>query len=40
MESKLVLGYWGLRGRGTPLRHLLEYVGLEYEDKVVAFEEW
>jgi hypothetical protein len=40
MENKLTLGYWGIRGRGTPLRFLLEYTGLEYEDKILNFEEW
>ena len=32
-EQKLTLGYWGLRGRAQPIRFLLEYVGLPYEDK-------
>ncbi|CAK8678999.1 unnamed protein product [Clavelina lepadiformis] len=31
--AKLVLGYWDLRGRGEALRCVLEYLGVEYEDK-------
>ena len=27
------LGYWALRGKGAQIRHLLAYVGVEYENK-------
>ena len=41
MDSKFVLGYWGIRGRGQVLRHLLAYSGLEWEDKVYTGpEKW
>lgn len=30
----LSLKYWKVRGTAQPLRHLLEYLGLQYEDKV------
>lgn len=33
-ENKFVLGYWGIRGRGQVLRHLLSYTGLDWEDKI------
>ena len=36
MDSKFVLGYWGIRGRGQVLRLLLAYSGLEWEDKIYA----
>ena len=32
-ESKLVLGYWGIRGAAQPIRNLLAYLNLTYEDK-------
>jgi glutathione S-transferase len=32
-ESKLKLGYWCMRARGEPLRHLLEYLELPFEDR-------
>lgn len=32
-SGKVKLGYWGIRGLGSPLRLLLEYVGADYEDK-------
>lgn len=32
-ESKLVLGYWGIRGLAQPIRNLLEYLNVPYEDK-------
>lgn len=30
------LGYWDIRGLGAPIRHLLAYAGVEYEDKRYA----
>jgi glutathione S-transferase len=35
--SKLVLGYWPIRGLAERIRLLLEYLGLEYE-QVFYFE--
>lgn len=32
-EQKVVLGYWGIRGRGNVSRLLLEYCGVPYEEK-------
>ena len=32
-ESKLLLGYWSIRGLGQPIRNLLEYLQIPYEDK-------
>lgn len=29
-----VLGYWNVRGLGTPIRLLLEYAGVEHEEKL------
>uniref|UniRef100_H2YEJ2 glutathione transferase n=1 Tax=Ciona savignyi TaxID=51511 RepID=H2YEJ2_CIOSA len=31
--SKIVLAYWDIRGLGQPIRHMLEYIGVDYEDK-------
>ena len=40
-ESKLVLGYWGIRGLVQPIRNLLAYLNLAYEDKqYVDRDEW
>ncbi|KAM3146667.1 hypothetical protein pb186bvf_001197 [Paramecium bursaria] len=40
-DQKLVLGYWGIRGIAQPVRFLLEYTGLPYEDKkYMKFEDW
>ena len=33
-EKIPVLGYWDLRGYTGPVRHLLNYVGEEFEDKL------
>lgn len=33
METKLVLGYWGVQGLAQPVRYLLEYLEVPYEDK-------
>jgi glutathione S-transferase len=32
-ETPLTLGYWGIRGRAQPVRYLLEFLGLPYEEK-------
>lgn len=29
-----VLGYWDLRGLASPIRNLLHYKGVEFEDKL------
>ena len=34
MSDAVVFGYWGVRGRGQPLRHLLAYSGLKWEEKI------
>jgi hypothetical protein len=40
-SNKLVLAYWPMRGLAQPLRFLLEYLGLPYEDKKYnSHEEW
>lgn len=40
-ESKLVLGYWGNRGGAQPIRNLLAYLNLAYEDRhYVDRDEW
>lgn len=32
--SKPTLGYWDIRGLATPIRYLLEFAGVEYEEKL------
>lgn len=34
MADKLILGYWGIRGKGQVPRLLLNYVGADWEEKV------
>ncbi|KAI9002168.1 mu class glutathione-s-transferase [Hyaloraphidium curvatum] len=36
-KDKPLLGYWDIRGLGQPIRNLLHYVGVEY-DEVLYFE--
>ncbi|CAK8678975.1 unnamed protein product [Clavelina lepadiformis] len=31
--SKIILGYWNLRGRAEPIRHMLEYAGVALEER-------
>ncbi|CAK8679018.1 unnamed protein product [Clavelina lepadiformis] len=31
--TKLILGYWDIRGLAQPIRYMLGYLGVEYEDK-------
>lgn len=33
-NQTLILGYWGIRGLAQPIRILLSYLGLPFEDKV------
>ena len=40
MASKPQLLYFDIRGRAEPIRLLLEYVGVSYEDKQITQEEW
>lgn len=41
MENKLVLGYWPIRGIAQPIRFLLEYLEIPYEEKrYTDHEEW
>ena len=35
-NTKFVLGYWNIRGRGQVLRLLLAYTGLEWVDNVYS----
>ncbi|XP_078483125.1 glutathione S-transferase Mu 1-like [Ciona intestinalis] len=35
--TKMLFGYWDLRGLGEPIRLMLEYTGFEYEDKRYQF---
>ncbi|EAS03661.1 glutathione S-transferase, amine-terminal domain protein (macronuclear) [Tetrahymena thermophila SB210] len=42
-QSKIKLGYWDVRGRGEPIRLLLNYLKLEYEDEIYPLsdrEKW
>ena len=32
-KAALILGYWDIRGLGAPIRYLLEYLQVPYEDK-------
>ncbi|XP_071454226.1 glutathione S-transferase-like [Hetaerina americana] len=40
MASSYKMTYFDIRGLGEPIRYLLAYGGIEYEDKRIAFEEW
>ncbi|XP_065302617.1 glutathione S-transferase Mu 2-like [Dermacentor albipictus] len=35
--APLVLGYWDIRGIGEPIRYMLAYAGVPYEDKRYGF---
>ena len=35
-ESKLIIAYWGVKGRAEVLRQLAEFVGLPYENKLYS----
>jgi len=37
--EKPVLGYWDIRGRAQSIRHLLTFLGVEFEDKMYATTE-
>ena len=34
MDNKLVLGYWPIRGLAQPIRAMLHYLELPFEDKL------
>ena len=36
MSDNIVLGYWGIRGRGQVTRNILAYTGLSFEEKIYA----
>jgi len=38
MAPSIILGYWNLRGLTQPIRNMLEYIGVEYEDKTYDFD--
>ena len=37
MASKIKLGYWDMRGYGEPIRNLLRYVGVPFENIIYGF---
>jgi len=40
-ESKVILGYWAFRGVGQPIRNLLEYLNIPYQEKLYSsMDEW
>ncbi|KRX08887.1 Thioredoxin-like fold [Pseudocohnilembus persalinus] len=42
-SQNFTLGYWEVRGRGHPVRMLLNYLGVNYKEKIYKFskkEEW
>ena len=39
MSDKVVIGYWGIRGRAQVLRHIASYCGLNFEDKIYTSPE-
>jgi len=40
MASVPTLGYWFLRGRGAPIRYLLKYAGVEFNDKIYEIKDY
>ena len=36
----ITLGYWPVRGRAEPIRYMLHYLGVAFNDKRYAAEEW
>jgi hypothetical protein len=41
MDIKLVLTYWDIRGLAERIRLILEYLGIEYEDRCLSNrDEW
>jgi len=36
--GKLVLGYWDVHGRGSPIRFLLEVAGADYQEEIYTVE--
>jgi len=36
IHKKVTLGYWGIRGLAQPIRYVLEYLSIPYEDKKYA----
>lgn len=38
--ARVVIGYYNLRGKAQVCRLLLEYLGVEYEDRLYSLAEW
>jgi len=38
MAPSVLIGYWNIRGLGEPIRTILEYAGIEYEQKLYDFD--
>jgi len=39
-QRKIVLHYFNIRGRAEPIRLMLHYGGVPFEDKTINFEQW
>lgn len=40
MQDRPTVLYFDIRGRAEPIRLLLEYAGVDYEDKQITLEQW
>ena len=36
----MILGYWKIRGRGEPIRLLMEFLGVKYTEENPSFKQW
>jgi Glutathione S-transferase, N-terminal domain/Putative lumazine-binding len=36
-KPKIIYGYWKIRGLGSPIKYLLEYLGVPYEEKLYDY---
>ncbi len=39
-NQKPIITYFAIRGRAEPIRMMLEDLGIDYEDKAIAFRQW